>query len=104
MLYALLNGGAAYLQKDPAYVGIDGAFAGAPANIDENIARWQAVSQLQRRVAKMEMRSHRFLGSAQHQETVFSDREETVTVRVYLDSGRWEIEEGTEDENTGAES
>lgn len=104
MLYALLNGGAAYLQKDPAYVGIDGAFAGAPADIDENVSRWQAVSQLQRRVAKMEMRSHRFMGSAQHQETVFSDGEETVTVRVYLDSGRWEIEEGTEDEETGAES
>lgn len=103
MLYALLNGGAAYLQKDPAYMGIDGAFAGAPADINENIARWQAVSQLQRRVAKMEMRCHRMLGDAQHQQAVFSDGKETVTVTVHLDSGKWQIEEGTEDEKKAAD-
>ncbi len=95
MLYALLNGGAAYLQKDPAYVGIDGAFDCTAADMEESVKRWQVVSKLQRRVAKMEMCRHQILdGDPLHQRTVFSDGRERVTVTVYLDSGKWEIEEG----------
>jgi hypothetical protein len=91
MLYALLNGGAAYLQRDPAYMGIDGAFAAGEAAMEENIRRWRIVSELQSRVAKMEMVAHHILGDPAHQQSVFSDGTETVTVTVDLKNGKWEI-------------
>lgn len=98
MLYALLNGGAAYLQKDPAYVGIDGAFDGALGTMEENVRRWRIVSELQRKIAKMEMCCHRLIeNNPLHQQTVFSDKKRTIAVTVYLDSGKWEIEEGSYD-------
>lgn len=75
MLYALLNGGAAYLERDAAYPNCDGAFDAADEkNPDENIARYQTVAALQERVAKCEMVRHEFLdGDPQKQRTVFSD-------------------------------
>ncbi len=91
MLYALLNGGAAYLQRDPAYMGIDGAFAAGEAAMEENIRRWRIVSELQSRVAKMEMVAHHILEDPAHQQSVFSDGTETVTVTVDLKNGKWEI-------------
>ncbi len=76
MLYALLNGGGAYLDKDGAYPNCDGAFddAAAEKQLDEEIARYRIVSRLQERVAKCEMVRHEFLdGDWMRQRTVFSD-------------------------------
>jgi len=104
MLYALLNGGAAYLDKDGAYLGCDGAFdsnesddrdkgnlAGTQKKrFAEAIARYRAVAALQQRVAKCEMLHHEFLDHDwKKQRTVFSDG---TTVTVNLESGRWSVE------------
>ncbi len=75
MLYALLNGGAAYMDKDGAYPNCDGAFDdGAEKHLEEEIARYRIVAALQERIAKCEMVSHRFLDHDwMRQQTVFSD-------------------------------
>ena len=74
MLYALLNGGAAYMDKDGAYPGCDGSFADENKRLDEEISRYRVVADLQERVAKCEMVHHEFLeGDWMRQRTVFSD-------------------------------
>ncbi|MDD6034328.1 MAG: DUF5696 domain-containing protein [Oscillospiraceae bacterium] len=79
MLYALLNGGAAYMDKDGAYPGIDGAF-GSNKVLEENIARWRIVAELQEKVAKCELTRHEILdGDPLKQRSTFSDGT-TVTV------------------------
>ncbi len=91
MLYALLNGGAAYMDKDGAYPGCDGAFDSdaAERQLDEEIARYRVVAQLQERVAKCEMVQHEFLqGDWKQQRTTFSDGTE---VTVDLTSGSYSI-------------
>lgn len=90
MLYALLNGGAAYLDKDGAYPGCDGAFDTArESQLEEEIARWRQVAALQERVAKCEMLRHEFLdGNLNRQRTLFSDG---TTVTVDLAAGTYEI-------------
>lgn len=91
MLYALLNGGAAYLDKDGAYPGIDGAFDSSAREkaLDENIARYQTVAALQEKVAKCEMVRHEIDPSDwRKQQSWFSDG---TTVSVDLGSGQWEI-------------
>lgn len=87
MLYALLNGGAAYLDKDGAYPNCDGAFdAAAEKALDEKIARYRVVAQLQERIAKCEMVKHEFLeGDWMRQRTYFSDGT-TVTVNFHDNS------------------
>ena len=81
MLYALLNGGAAYLDREGAYPNTDGAFdLQAEKKLDEQIRRWRIVSALQKRVAKCEMVRHELLTpDGKKQRTVFSDGTE-VTV------------------------
>ena len=92
MLYALLNGGAAYMDKDGAYPGCDGAFEGGESRLDEEIARYQVVAQLQEKVAKCEMLRHEFLeGDPMRQKTTFSDG---TTVSVDLGAGTYEIHLG----------
>ncbi len=92
-LYALLNAGAAYLQRDPAYPGIDGAF-GSNQQRMESVARWKEVSALQRKAAKLEMVLHRFLSDDfSRQQTVFSNGKKTLTVTVDFTADRYEIRE-----------
>ena len=79
MLYALLNGGAAYMDKDGAYPGVDGAF-GDSTPLDEKIARWRIVAELQEKVAKCELVRHELVdGNPAVQRSTFSDGT-TVTV------------------------
>ncbi len=90
MLYALLNGGAPYLRRDPAYVGIDGAFAGDQVPVEEQVQRSLTVSRLHEKVAMCEMVSHRFLDEGYRiQETVFSDG---TVVRIDTGIGKYEIQ------------
>lgn len=60
MLYALLNGGAPYLVREPAYLGIDGSFAVKKLS-DEDIKRCKVVSDLHSKVAKSELVKHEIL-------------------------------------------
>lgn len=88
MLYALLNGGAPYLRRDPAYAGIDGAFVGEALSTAEVVERSGIVSRLHRKVAWEKMLEHHFLDdSYDRQETVF----ESTRVRVDLKAGTYEI-------------
>ncbi len=64
MLYALLCGGAPYLLREPAYPGIDGAFAGSGVSLEEQVKRCRAVSELYGRIAESEMVSHTFEGGS----------------------------------------
>ena len=95
MLYALLNGGAAYIRRDPAYPGMDGAFSiTAGDQTEEDVRRWRIVSELQRKVAKMEMVSHRLLDKqGNQQQTVFSDGKRRITVQINLPEKSWNIQE-----------
>ncbi len=91
MLYALLNGGAAYLDKDGAYPNCDGAFDdAADLHLDEEIARYRIVAALQERIAKCEMVRHEFLdGDWKKQRTTFSNGT-TVTVNFHDNTYRIE--------------
>ena len=88
MLYALLNGGGAYMDKDGAYPNCDGAFddAAAEKSLDEQIARYRTVAALQERIAKCEMVRHEFLDHDwMRQRTTYSDGT-TVTVNFHDNS------------------
>ena len=90
MLYALLNGGAAYMDKDGAYPGCDGAFDDGDQKLDEEIARYRIVARLQEKVAKLEMTRHEFLnGDWMRQRTTFADGT-TVTVNFHDNTYRIE--------------
>ena len=95
MLYALLNGGAAYVDKDGAYPGCDGAFDEArERKLDEEIARYRVVSALQERIARCELVRHELLDSqGRRQRSLFSDG---TAVTVDLDQGTYEIKYGAE--------
>ena len=90
MLYALLNGGAAYVDKDGAYPDCDGAFdEAAEKRLDEEIARYQVVAALQERIAKCEMVRHELLDPrGRRQKSTFSDG---TVVTIDLDQGSYEI-------------
>lgn len=87
MLYALLNGGAAYLDKDGAYPNTDGAFdTGVEKKLADQITRWRTVSSLQERIAKCEMVRHELLSpNGRKQRTTFSNGT-VVTVDFDADS------------------
>lgn len=93
MLYALLNGGAPYLERAAAYPNIDGAFKDRyPFTPQERVQRCAAVTALQEKVAKHEMLRHRFVGGdPQIQQTVFADG---TTVTINLNKGSYEISFG----------
>ncbi len=91
MLYALLNGGGAYLDKDGAYPNCDGAFddPNAEKQLDEEIERYRIVAALQERVAKLPMVKHEFLnGDWKQQQTTFGDG---TVVRVDFNDNSYEI-------------
>lgn len=75
MLYALLNGGGTYLEKEGAYPNTDGVFdTNQPKDLKKAWQRTQPVLDLQERVAKCEMLSHHFIdGDWKKQETFFAD-------------------------------
>ncbi len=91
MLYALLNGGAAYMDKDGAYPDTDGAFdsVAAEMHLDEEIERYRIVAALQEKVAKCEMVKHEFLNNDwKQQRTTFSDG---TSVTVDFNNNSYEI-------------
>ncbi|MCD8069020.1 MAG: DUF5696 domain-containing protein [Lachnospiraceae bacterium] len=90
MLYALLNGGAAYLDRDGAYPDTDGSFdSEADRKLSEEIERCAVVTNLQERVAKCEMVRHEFLDDGyDRQRTLFADG---TRVTVDLKTGEYEI-------------
>ncbi len=90
MLYAILNAGAPYLDRDGAYPNTDGAFdSEAEKRLDEEIARCRVVTDLHEKVAKCEMLRHEFLdGDYNKQRTAFSDG---TTVTIDLEKGGYEI-------------
>lgn len=80
LLYALLNGGIGYLDRDGAYAGCDGAFDTPTQIIDNAIHRAHTVAKLHEKVAHCEMVRHDFLNDAKtQQKTTFSDGT-TVTI------------------------
>ena len=94
MLYALLNGGAPYLIRDPAYPGIDGAFTPKyRIPLEEAVARSRVVSRLHERVADQRMVRHEFLdGDLQRQRSIFADG---TQVEIDLREGAYRILEGS---------
>ena len=78
MLYALLNGGAAYLDCE-----LDGE------ELERAVCRYRTVAELQEKVAYCEMVRHEFLDDGyKKQKTVFADGTEVV---VDLEAGTYEI-------------
>lgn len=75
MLYALLNGGGAYLEKEGAYPNTDGVFdTDQPKDLATAWQRCKQVLELQEKVAKEEMVSHHFINNDwKQQETLFAD-------------------------------
>lgn len=77
MLYALLNGGAAYLDCEAE-------------DLDEEIRRYRIVADLQEKVAKCEMVRHEFLdGGFRKERAVYSDG---TTVTIDHDQQSWTID------------
>lgn len=78
MLYALLNGGAAYLDIEKE-----------GEELDEEIERYYVVSKLQEKIAKCEMVKHEFLDSSYKvQRTTYSDG---TQVTIDLEKGSYNI-------------
>jgi hypothetical protein len=90
MLYALLNGGAPYLERDGAYPNVDGSFEGdVQFTMEEKVQRCKAVTDLHLQVAKQEMVSHAFLDDTYRvQRTVFADGTE---VTIDLNKGSYTV-------------
>ena len=90
MLYALLNGGAAYLERDAAYPNTDGAFLDEVAvTFEEKKKRYEIVAKLQEKVAKLEMISHEFLEGENIQRTTFADN---TKVTINIEKGTFSID------------
>lgn len=70
MLYALLNGGAAYLDEHKHHE----TDLSAEQQLDEDISRYRIVANLQEKIAKCEMTKHEFLnGDWKQQRATYSD-------------------------------
>ena len=89
-LYALLNGGIAYLKRDGAYVNTDGSFS--QDEVDEDrISLVEKVSQLHEKVACAKMVHHEFIdGDVNHQKTVFDNG---ISVEIDLQNNTYQITE-----------
>ena len=90
MLYALLNGGAPYLVRDPAYMGIDGAFT-----LEEempwktHLERVRLVSDFHEKVAEAELVRHEILDEKGYRQR--SDFANGYSVEVDLKEGTYRI-------------
>ena len=88
MLYALLNGGIPYLEREGAYENYDGSFTDyIKLEEDENIERCKKVAELHEKVALCEMVSHEFINNNyKQQRTIFSNG---VQVTINLETGTY---------------
>ena len=90
MLYALLNGGAPYLVRDPAYMGIDGAFT-----LEEempwktHLERVRAVSDFHEKVGEAELIRHEILDEKGYRQR--SSFANGYSVEVDLKEGTYRI-------------
>ena len=90
MLYALLNGGAAYLVRDPAYMGIDGAFT-----VEEempwktHLERVRTVSDFHEKVGEAELVRHENLDEKGYRQS--SHFANGYSVEVNLKEGTYRI-------------
>ena len=90
MLYALLNGGAAYLVRDPAYMGIDGAFT-----VEEempwktHLERVRTVSDFHEKVGEAELVRHEILDEKGYRQS--SHFANGYSVEVNLKEGTYRI-------------
>lgn len=91
MLYALINGGAPYLVRDPAYPGIDGSFTiDNDLKLTDDIKRSNVVSEFHEKVAKAELVKHElFDKSGRKQASTFANGYRVV---VDFDNSSYEIE------------
>lgn len=92
MLYALLNGGSAYVDKDGAYPNVDGAFdQNREKQIEEDIRRYQVVANLQEKVAKLEMSDFGFIDNNYYKQyAVFGNQ---IKVSIDLEKNTYVINE-----------
>ena len=90
MLYALLNGGSAYLDKDGAYPDVDGVFnENKEKQLDEKIKRYRIVANLQENVAKLEMTDFGFINNNyKKQYSVFGNQ---IKVIIDLETNTYQI-------------
>ena len=90
MLYALLNAGLPYLERDPAYSNIDGAFEDKlPLDLPQQLERCRPVARLNQRLAFQEMLKHEFTApDFSREQTTFADG-----TRVEIDTKQqtWQI-------------
>lgn len=85
MLFALLNGGAPYLEKDGAYPNTDGVFTEMyeQLTLDEKIRRSQIVCDLQKKVAHCAMINHSFLEGDYQVQTITYDNGIKVLINLH---------------------
>ena len=90
MLYALLNGGAPYLVRDPAYLGIDGSFTlEEEMPWEKHLERVRIVSDFHENVGDAELVKHAILDDKGYrQRSTFANG---YAVEVYLQTGRYII-------------
>ena len=90
MLYALINGGAPYLIREPAYPGIDGSFAiYNDLKLTDDIKRSKVVSDFHEKVAKAELIKHELLDeTGRKQASTFANRYKVI---VDFDTSSYEI-------------
>ena len=90
MLYALLNGGAPYLVRDPAYMGIDGAFTPEEEMPwKTHLERVRAVSDFHEKVGEAELVRHEILDEKGYRQR--SSFANGYTVEVDFKEGRYQI-------------
>ena len=85
MLFALLNGGAPYLEKDGAYPNTDGVFTEMyeQLTLDEKIRRSQIVCDLQKKVAHCAMINHSFVEGDYQVQTITYDNGIKVLINLH---------------------
>ena len=90
MLYALLNGGAPYLVRDPAYMGIDGAFTPEEEMPwKTHLERVRAVSDFHEKVGEAELVRHEILDEKGYRQR--SSFANGYSVEVDFKEGRYQI-------------
>lgn len=89
-LYALLNGGIPYLERDGAYVNTDGSFSEDVVD-EKRIAMVKEIASFEEKVAYAKMVRHTFVnGDENIQETVFNNG---ITVTIDLRNDSYQIVE-----------
>ena len=90
MLYALLNGGAPYLVRDPAYMGIDGAFTPEEEMPwKTHLERVRVVSDFHEKVGEAELVRHEILDEKGYRQR--SSFANGYSVEVDFKEGRYQI-------------